>query len=270
MNAQVRNPIDISSDTPSVARMYDYLLGGFHNFAIDREAAERVKRIYPDIALGMHANRAFLRRVVNFLLARGIDQFLDIGSGIPTVGNVHEVAERINPAARIVYVDSDPMAVAHGEAILQGNTHATVIQADARRPEKILNDPKVKYLLDFQRPVGVLIVALLHFIPDDANAYHLVRVLREAIAPGSYIAISHATNAAMPPAIAASIERLYANTANPGKYRSEIAVARFFDGLTMIEPGIVYAPLWHPESSDDLFLNEPERSINFAGVGYKG
>lgn len=174
MNAQVRNPIDISSDTPSVARMYDYLLGGFHNFAIDREAAERVKRIYPDIALGMQANRAFLRRVVNFLLARGIDQFLDIGSGIPTVGNVHEVAERINPAARIVYVDSDPMAVAHGEVILQGNTHATVIQADARRPEKILNDPKVKYLLDFQRPVGVLIVALLHFIPDDANAYHLV------------------------------------------------------------------------------------------------
>lgn len=260
---------DMPSDKPSVARMYDYFLGGFHNVASDRQAAEAVLRVFPEAPLALQANRAFLRRAVNFLTAQGIDQFLDIGSGIPTVGNVHEVAQRANPAARVVYVDSDPVAVEHSNAILAGNAHTTAIEADARQPERLLQHPDVRRRLDFRRPIGVLIVALLHFLPDDADAYGLVRTVRDALVPGSYIAITHGTADAMPPDIAEQTERLYAGTTNPGKYRPRTAVERFFAGLTLVEPGVVYVPLWRPEGSDDLFVHEPERSINFAGVGYK-
>lgn len=249
--------------------MYDYFLGGFHNVAIDRQAAEAVLRIFPEASLALQANRAFLRRAVNFLTAQGIDQFLDIGSGIPTVGNVHEVAQHANPAARVVYIDSDPVAVEHSNAILAGNPHATAIEADARQPERLLQHPDVRRLLDFRRPIGVLIVALLHFLPDDADAYGLVCTVRDALAPGSYIAITHGTADAMPPDIAEQTERLYAGTTNPGKYRTRMAVERFFAGLTLVEPGVVYVPLWRPEGPDDLFVRAPERSINFAGVGYK-
>ncbi len=256
-------------DKPSVARMYDYFLGGFHNVAIDRQAAEAVLRVFPEASLALQANRAFLRRVVHFLTAQGIDQFLDLGSGIPTVGNVHEVAQHANPAARVVYVDVDPVAVEHSNAILAGNAHAMAIEADARHPERLLWHPDVRRLLDFRRPIGVLIVALLHFLPDDTDAYGLVRAVREEIASGSYIAITHGTADSMPQDIAEQTERLYAGTTNPGKYRSRSAVERFFAGFTLVDPGVVYVPLWQPEGPDDLFVREPERSINFAGVGYK-
>lgn len=256
-------------DKPSVARMYDYFLGGFHNVAIDRQAAEAVLRVFPEASLALQANRAFLRRAVRFLLDQGIDQFLDIGSGIPTVGNVHEVAQRANPTARVVYVDVDPVVVEHSNAILAGNTHAMAIEADARRPVELLHHPDVRRLLDFRRPIGVLIVALLHFLPDDADADGLVRTVRDALAPGSYIAITHGTADAMPRDIAEQTERLYAGTTNPGRYRSRTAVERFFEGLTLVEPGVVYVPLWRPEGPDDLFVRDPARSINFAGVGYK-
>ncbi len=260
---------DVPLDKPSVARMYDYYLGGFHNFAIDRQAADAIARLHPDVALVMRANRAFLRRAVQFLIAQGIDQFLDIGSGIPTVGNVHEVAQRANPAARVVYVDSDPVAVAHSAAMLRDNDAAATVQADARRPEQILDDPVVRRMLDFDRPLGVLIVALLHFIPDDAEAYGLVRAVRDAVAPGSYLAIGHGTTDGLPPERYAQMERLYAQTTNPGKMRPRAAIERFFEEMTVVEPGIVHVPLGRPEDADDLFLDEPARSINFAGVGYK-
>ncbi len=260
---------DVPLDTPSAARMYDYYLGGFHNFAIDRQAADAIATLHPDVALVMRANRAFLRRAVHFLVARGIDQFLDIGSGIPTVGNVHEVAQGANPAARVVYVDSDPVAVAHSAAILQGNDAAAVIQADARHPEQILGDPVVRRMLDFDRPLGVLIVALLHFIPDDGEAYGLVRAVRDAVAPGSYLAIGHGTTDGLPSERYAQMERLYARTTTPGRMRPRAAIERFFEEMIIVEPGIVHVPLWRPEGADDLFLDQPERSINFAGVAYK-
>ncbi len=269
MDVPTGKATDAPLDTPSVARMYDYYLGGFHNFAIDRQAADTVATLHPDVALVMRANRAFLRRAVHFLIVQGIDQFLDIGSGIPTVGNVHEVAQRSNPSARVVYVDNDPVAVAHSAAILQGNDAAAIVQADARRPEQILSDPVVRRMLDFDRPLGVLIVALLHFIPDDGEAYGLVRAVRDAVAPGSYLVIGHGTMEGLPPERSAQMERLYAQTTNPGRFRSRAAVERFFEELTVLEPGIVHVPLWRPEGADDLFLHQPERSINFAGVGYK-
>jgi len=260
---------DLPPDKPSVARMYDYFLGGFHNVAIDRQAAEAVLRVFPEAPLALQANHAFLRRAMHFLTAQGIDQFLDIGSGIPTVGNVHEVAQRANPAARVVYVDVDPVAVEHSNAILAGNARAMAIEADARHPERLLQHPDIRRLLDFRRPIGVLIVALLHFLPDDTDADGLVRTVRDALAPGSYIAITHGTADAMPRDIAEQSERLYAGTTKPGRYRTRMAVERFFEGLTLVEPGVVYVPLWRPEGSDDIFVCAPERSINFAGVGYK-
>ena len=269
MNTSERAVPPLMPDTPSAARIYDYFLGGFHNFAIDREAAARVKAIYPDVARVMAANRAFLRRAVRFLLAQGIDQFLDLGAGIATVGSVHEIVQGINPNAHVVYVDNDPVAVEHTRALLGDNPTVTIVEADAHDIEGILTHPDVRCLLDFSRPVGVLIVALLHFITSDDEAHALVRTLRDALAPGSYIAIAHATVDDVPADIARQLEHLYAGTTNPGRARSRAAIEAFFTGLTTVDPGVVLAPLWHPESTRDLFLDEPERAINFVGVGKK-
>ena len=262
-------PNDFLADKPNISRIYDYLLGGYHNFEIDRLAAEKVLEIYPDMRLAAHAGRAFLRRVVNFLVEQGIDQFLDIGSGIPTVGNVHEVAQKANPAARVVYVDIDPVAVAHARAMLQDNPNATTIRADARWPDKILDHAEVKGLLDFSQPVGVLLLLLLHAIPDDEEAYAVVPTLRDGLASGSYIAISHGTYDNAPPEAIEKIEKLSAGTPTPGKYRSRADIQRFFDGFEVVEPGLVYLPLWHPEGPDDVSLDQPERALNFGGVGRK-
>lgn len=190
--------IDELTAKPNAARMYDYYLGGANNFGVDREAAERIFEACPDARLFALTNRAFLRRAVRFLTEQGIDQFLDVGSGIPTVGNVHEVAQKANPNARVVYVDIDPVAVSYSQELLEGNANASAIRADARHPKLILAHPEVRRLLDLSRPLGVLLVAVLHFIPDDGEAYATVKTLRGEVAPGSYIAISHATHESMP------------------------------------------------------------------------
>jgi SAM-dependent methyltransferase len=239
--------------------MYDYFLGGFHNFEVDRKAADEAIAIWPDLPLVMRANRAFVRRAVRFLVAEGVDQFLDIGSGIPTVGNVHEVAQKANPAARVVYVDNDPIAVADSRALLRDNPRATIIHADARQPESILADPEVSHLLDLRRPVGVLIVALLHFVTDDEEAYRIVRTMREALVAGSYLAITHASDEGLSPETQAGLIRIYRGTPTPGNLRSSAAIARFFEGFELVEPGLVYFARWRPEGPDDLFVDEPER-----------
>lgn len=262
-------PDDLAPDKPSVARIYDFLLGGFHNSAVDREAARRALAIYPDTALAMRANRAFLRRVVTYLLDQGIDQFLDLGSGIPTAGNVHEVAQRANPAARVAYVDLDPIAVLHSEALLRGNPGATMIQADVRDPAAILAHPTTRRLLDPGKPLAVLLVALLHFVTDDADADDLVRTLRETLPAGGYLVLSHGNYEEAPPEILAQLKQLYAGTSNPAKERSRAEIARFFDGLELVEPGLVYAPRWRPDDPDDPFRDEPGRSLVLVGVGRK-
>jgi len=256
-------------DTPSVARMYDYFLGGFHNSAIDREAAERVKATYPDVARVMAVNRAFLRRSVHFLLAQGIDQFLDIGAGIATVGSVHAMVHAINPDAHIVYVDNDPVAVGHTRTLLRDNPTVTMVEADACAVPDILTHPDVRRLLDFSRPVGVLMVALLHFIVDDDQAYGIVRALCRAVVPGSYLVIGHGTLDDVPDDVGRQLAQLYAGTTNPTHARSREAIEAFFTGLTTVDPGVVLAPLWRPESGRDLFLDQPARAINFVGVGIK-
>jgi len=266
---ETRDAERVHLDKPSAARMYDYFLGGFHNTAVDRQAAEAVKAIYPDAPLVMRANRAFLRRAVTFLIERGITQFLDLGAGIPTVGNVHEVAEHLHPGARVVYVDIDPVAVNLSTALLAGNPDATAILADVRQPTAIFAHPEVRRLLDLERPLGVLLVSVLPFLKENEEAYRAVDAICGAVAPGSYLAVSHHTDDDMPPDIAAQTERLYAGTTNPSRYRTHAEIARFFANLTLVEPGLVYAPLWRPEPLDDLFLRRPERAINLAGVGIK-
>jgi hypothetical protein len=262
------SPKEIPFDRPSAARMYDYYLGGHHNFESDRQMAEQAIAMWADLPLIMRANRAFLRRAVNYLVDQGITQFLDIGSGIPTVGNVHEVAQRAHPDARVVYVDIDPIAVAHSEAILSGAANVGVIQADVRQVEGILAHPVVRQLLDFRQPLAVFMVALLHFVPDDERAYHAVRILHDAVAPGSYLVMSHASGDGTPEK-SREHEELYRRTPTPIKMRSKAEIARLFDGFELIEPGLVFLPLWRPEGPDDLFFDEPERCTGFAGVGRK-
>ncbi len=257
-------------DTPNVARMYDYYLGGYHNFAVDRQAAEAVIATYPDFALAMRANRAFLHRAVRFLLSQGIDQFLDIGSGIPTVGNVHEVAQRVNPDARVLYVDSDPVAVAHSEHILAGAPNTAVLQADARWPERILGDQTTRRLLNFERPVAVLMLTVLHFVTDDVEALRTVRSLRDAMAPGSYLVLSHGTpEHDVPEAVKERVVGLYRTSNTPAKPRTATEVLRFFEGFDLVTPGLVYTPAWRAEGESDPLRHQPGRSATYAAVGRK-
>lgn len=256
-------------EAPSAARIYDYLLGGYHNFEVDRAVARQFVGILPRAPFIMRANRAFVRRVVGFLVERGVDQFLDIGSGIPTVGNVHEIAQGLDPAARVVYVDVDPVAVRQSEEILKGNPNTAVIQADARDPQAILDNPEVSRLLDLGRPVAVLIASVLLFVPDDEEAYRVVRALRDASAPGSYLCISHATTEGSTKEEVEDSVKLYAASGNPMKLRSRAQIEEFFHGYELVEPGLVYLPVWHPEDPDDLFYDEPHRAGNLGAVGRK-
>lgn len=270
MTGRDKNSKDLPLDVASAARIYDYLLGGHHNVEADRLAAERLREINPDAPRASWANRAFLRRAVTFVIEQGIEQFLDIGSGIPTVGNVHEVAQRTKAEARVVYVDTDPVAVRQSLDILKGQPTVTAIRADARQPEIILGHPAVQRLLDFRRPVAVLLVALLHFVPDDEAAYRLVGVLRGALAPGSFLVLSHGTHEGVPDDVVARGERLYAGTTNPLKGRTRAQIVRFFDGLDLVEPGLVYVPQWRPEGPHSPFSDEPSRSAVLAAIGRKG
>ena len=269
MSTETWIPEGLDLEMPNSARIYDYFLGGHHNFEIDRLVGEKALEIYPDGRLAAQACRAFLRRVVNFLADQGIGQFLDIGSGLPSLGNVHEVAQKANPVARVVYVDIDPVAVAHARAMLKDNLNATAIQVDARWPDKILNHAEVKDLLDFRRPAALLFLTFLHYIGDDDEAHNTVSTLGDALVPGSYIAISHGTYDNAPPGVAEQMEKLGGGTSTPSKYRSRAEIREFFQGLEVVEPGLVYIPLWRPEGPDDVLLDEPERVLVFGGVGRK-
>ena len=253
-------------DRPNAARIYDYLLGGYHNFEMDRLAAEKYIAALPDTRLGAQANRAFLRRVVHFCLEQGIDQFLDLGSGIPTAGNVHEIAQQTNPAARVVYVDVDPIAVAHSLAILRDNPNAAAIQADIAQPEQVLNHAEVKRLLDFGRPAAILFVAVLHFVPDDDQAYRAVRVFRDALTCGGYVAVTHLTFDDCPRGMAETLTKSVLKTS---KARTRAQISVLLDGLELVPPGLVYIPLWRPEGPDDVLFDQPERVIGLGGVGRK-
>jgi SAM-dependent methyltransferase len=253
---------------PSIARVYDYWLGGTHNLVADRELARRMETLDPRIPASCRASRAFLRRAVRFLAAEaGVSQFLDIGSGIPTAGNVHEIAQAARPGARVVYADRDPVAVAEGQALLADNPDAAVIKADLRDPAAILNDPETARLIDFSQPVGLILAAVLHFLTDAQRPYAIVEQLAAALAPGSFLVLSHATNEA-DPRLAASATRLYVAGAADGQSRSRPEIRRFFDGWELAEPGLVWAPQWRPDPGQDVPAH-PERFWFLAGVARK-
>ncbi len=260
-------------DRPNAARIYDYLLGGAQNFTADRAAAEHVLDNYPDAALAARSNRAFLRRAVAYLAGQGIVQFLDIGSGLPTVGNVHEVARQVNPRARVVYVDNDPVAVRYSRELLaedgEGARGVAVIEADLRDPAAILGHPTTRRLLDLRRPIGLLLVAVLHFIRDDDEARRAVGAFREALAPGSYIVLSHATLDGLPADVIARFEAIYRRSSNPTIARPRARIEALFEGVAVVEPGLVLTPLWRPDATRDPLADEPVRAAVLAGVGRK-
>jgi len=259
--------VDLSM--PSVARAYDYALGGAHNFAVDREFLRAFEAVVPQTRAAARANRAFLHRAVRFMVGEGIRQFLDVGSGIPTVGNVHEVAQRSAPEARVVYVDVDPVAVAHSRLILAGNTQATAIREDLRRPEAILGHPATRALLDFGRPVGLILAAVLHALQDQDDPYGIMTRLCDELCPGSYVAISHITADSSPEEQVRGIERVANQAPTPGAQRTRAEIMRFFSGLDLVEPGVVWTSQWRPDSPKDVG-DHPERLIIYAGVGRKG
>ncbi|MFC4505330.1 MULTISPECIES: SAM-dependent methyltransferase [Streptomyces] len=260
-------PRSIDISVPSVSRIYDYYLGGSHNFEVDREAARKAMEFMPGLPKIMQANRAFMRRAVRWAAGEGITQFLDIGSGIPTFGNVHEVAQTADPGARVVYVDHDPVAVAHSQAVLEGNEHADVVAADLRKPQEILSSPEVRSLLDLDRPVALLLVAVLHFLEDADEPYAAVTELCEALAPGSLLVLTHASyeGIPLPQERAEAAVDVYKDIRNPLIMRSRDEIARFFEGYDMVEPGLVPMPDWRPETAPED--EDPYAFSGFAGVG---
>jgi O-methyltransferase involved in polyketide biosynthesis len=253
----------IALDKPSAARIYDYYLGGFHNFAADREAAARALAVRPDGALIAQANRAFLHRSVRYLVDNGIRQFIDLGSGIPTAGNVHEVASE----AKVVYVDIDPVAVAYSQTILAGDDRAAIVQADLRRPDKVLKSPITRGLLDFDQPIGLLMVAVLHFVADAANPAGLVAAYRDAVPTGSALAIAHGTPDERPEE-AAQVTAVYKDTASPATFRTKAQIEAVLAGWDIVEPGLTWLVEWHPDWPDDLD-DDPSWCANYGAVGWK-
>jgi SAM-dependent methyltransferase len=259
-------PEGVDIERPSAARLYDYALGGSHNFAADRELFRQLTVAFPDLVPQAQASRAFLGRAVRFCASAGIRQFLDIGSGIPTRGSVHEIAERIVPDARVVYIDTDPVAVAHSRAILAGNDRVGALQEDLRRPENIINHPEVRRLLDFDEPMALLLVAMLHLVPDEDDPAGIIAGLRDAMAPGSYLVISHGTADNRPETAAEGIQVLQRSGVDI-TMRTREQVERLFTGFELVEPGLVWVPLWRPDDPEDA--EGAEQSIMFAGVGRK-
>ncbi|WP_405428358.1 SAM-dependent methyltransferase [Micromonospora sp. NBC_00617] len=249
---------------PNVARMYDYFLGGSNNFAADRAAAERVLEIFPGTGLAAQTNRHFLRRAVRYAAGQGVHQFLDIGAGLPTQGTVHEVVRAVAPDARVVYVDYDEVAVTYARRLLTDVPGTAVVQGDLRRPDDLLDHPQVRATLDLDRPVAVLLLAVLHFVPDDDDPWAAVARLRDATVPGSHLVLSHLTLDGVPPEVAERGQAVYRASSAPLVPRTHAETLRFFDGYDLVEPGLVETTRWRPDS-------EPEAgdSHGYAGVGVR-
>ncbi|WP_113698918.1 SAM-dependent methyltransferase [Nonomuraea lactucae] len=266
-------PQGVDPLTPNTARMYDYYLGGKNNFQADRELAELVLTVLPDAREGVRQNRALVGRVVRHLCDQGVTQFLDLGSGLPARENVHEVALRHAPGARVVYVDNDPVVAAHGRALLASPSRVAMVEADARRPEEVLGHPDVRSLIDFDRPVALLMMFLLHLVPDSDDPRGFVARYREALAPGSYLAISHVGSDVEPERIR-RVAEFYKQANAPFCARPGEEVAAFFGDFELIPPGLATGlgpeigwPFVDPEEVP--FMNEQLARMGYAGVARK-
>lgn len=256
-------------ERPSAARMYDYYLGGSHNFTVDRVLAEEYIKVLPEIKAISVANRAFLRRAVTYLAREGIDQFLDLGSGMPTAGNVHEVARAITPSARVVYVDADPVTVATGTNLLADDPDTKYLHADFRDPEQILRNPEVTSHLDFDRPVAVLMVAVLHFVPDQDDPATIIEAYRAACVHDSFLVCSHATNEYQPETMRQASD-VYKRASHSMHFRGRDEISSLVQGYDLLAPGLVDVIRWRPEPEDiDPYDGDVRRYNLLACVGKK-
>lgn len=262
-------PQSVDVSVPSAARVYDYLLGGAHNFAVDRLMGDKAEEMMPNSRSAARLNRAFLRRAVRYMTDQGVRQFLDIGSGIPTVANVHEVAQDEAPSSRVVYVDRDPVAVAHGELIVAGNDRVGVLQADMRDPESILGSAEVKRLLDFDEPIGLLMLFMVHWVPDDADPQGLLKRYREALPSGSFLAISHMAGDHVNEEARAVTDRMAQSGGGGVAYRDRAEIESFFGDFELVEPGLVKYAEWRPSGPGDISDDPAVNRIAFAGIGRK-
>jgi SAM-dependent methyltransferase len=260
-------PPGVDVSVPSVARIYDYVLGGKENFASDRAAADGLLRSLPEAREPARENRAFLRRAVRFLVAEaGIRQILDIGSGLPTEGNVHEIAQAVDPSVRVVYVDHDPVVLAHGRALLGGSPTTAVVTADVRDPAGLLAEPQVRRLLDPDRPFAILLTGVLHHLPDDDDPVAIVDHLTAALPAGGYLVVS-AFLGGDHPRWQELEEAFRRNGISAARFRTWAEQRRFFAGLELVEPGLVYVDDWRPDAETPV--DSPVRTLHVAGVGRK-
>lgn len=256
----------IDTSKPHPARIYDYLLGGWDNYEVDREAAERVIGLAPDARVSVRANRDFLHRAVRHVTESGIRQIIDIGTGIPTSPNTHEIAQAIAPDTRIVYVDNDPIVATHAGAKLTNAAHTGFLLADVRDPKAIVDHPEITRMIDFDQPVAVMLVAVLHFVEDSEDPIGIVRTLTERLAPGSQFVLSHGTLDFHHET--GDAREVYEDATARLVIRTYDEILRFFDGFELLDPGLVQLPLWHPDGplpdADEL-----RRIGIYGGVGLK-
>jgi len=256
-----------SRKAATAARMYDYYLGGAHNFPADRQAADAVIERFPFIPEAARANRAFVVNAARHLAESGIRQFLDIGSGIPTVDNLHSVARRIHPDTRVAYVDIDPVAVAESLEILEGDGLAVAVRGDVQQPRAVVEQAEVRRLLDFDQPIGVILAAVLHFVPEHQVADQAVTELIGSVVPGSHFVISHSATESFE--LFTATEDVYQRrTSTPGTVRTRAEVERLFTGLELLDPGVVWAQEWHPGAAVERVAHARAGGI-WAGVGRK-
>ncbi|MGW4116666.1 SAM-dependent methyltransferase [Actinosynnema sp. NPDC004786] len=263
-------PDEVDTTVPSVARTYDYLLGGAHNLAVDRAMGDRMLEVLPGARDLVRLNRAFLRRAVTYLAGRGVRQFLDIGSGIPTAGNVHEIAQEVAPDCRVVYVDKDPVAVAHSRLMLADDPLTTAVRADLREPEDVLGRPEVTGLLDLDEPVALLLLLIVHFVPDEERPGELLARYRDRLAPGSHLVVSHATADERPDTMRRAADTVRESRSKDNLvYRTHAEVTALFDGYELVEPGVIGHALWRPDGAGDIADRAEDNNQVWAGVGRK-
>lgn len=254
-----RVPDGVDPTTPSPARLYDYYLGGENNFQVDRDAAERMRLVMPELSDAAWANRGFHQRAAKWMARRGVRQFIDIGSGLPTRGNTHDAVKMVDPASRVVYVDNDPMVTAQARGLLAGDGSTRFIEGDVNHPDRILGHPELRALINLGEPAGLLMTAVVHFVDDGSDPWGLVTRYVEALAPGSYLALSHSTMDKLPPRMVEAGLAMYARASQPLYPRPLADVERFFDGMELVaphdgaSPAVCHAGLWgaeDPEAAD--------------------
>lgn len=267
---EVTGPADLHTGRAHGARIYDYILGGKDHFAADRAAGDETLRVWPALAIHMLANRSFMHRVARYLaVEKGIRQFLDIGTGIPTSPNLHEVVQAVAPESRVVYVDNDPIVLVHARALMisarEGRT--AYVQADMREPQKIFSATQLRDTLDLSRPIGLTVIAVVHFIEDDEEAYRVVRELVDALPPGSWVALAIATDD-FDREVLAEVQKTYHAHGETLRWRTYDQALAFFDGLELEEPGLVQIHKWHPDQAEAGRINDKDIAM-YGGVALK-